>query len=433
MPTSLGINRHLRRPLAMPLFCFLILAACAESPGGSELKDAGAPNLQVLHQFQLAGCKLKRLQINPAIPELSVFSIDHGLVQSFSLRTHDALWTSQLRRDEAGDGTDPRVEIEAIAFSPDGDTTSVGGKNFLAQLSSRTGTVDRVMVQARQNAQDVHYTALATSADMRFIAAVGILRDAPADFDLHKIGKLAEDFQMAKKVYRQVLQLWDAESGRLIQEVAFADALVRHVGFSPRADLIFTGSYMTLRFFQLPALAQVFAIGADDHGVSRGSASIFVSTAVSRDHRFVALKTLGPIYLVATESKKVVSMLYSAGSYDLREVIGSSRHIEFGPLDASIEATDLDGLYISLSLPSGEVLASGHSEGSDRAKQPYTSRHPLLAMDPERRFVIETTPPPMRQFPLDTRPYPPRTLPTGPVSNCSGLRMVRLPEISDKT
>ncbi len=383
-----------------------------------DVYDPGAADLKPIQTLELSGCELNRVMINPVFTEFTVVALGDGVVQSVNLKTHETMWVNDLNETYEKEGQNEKIDLEAISFSPNGESTIVAGGHFLAQISSLSGKILKNFISEKS----IFYTAVTASKDNRFIAAVGTYELSPQDFDLYTVGKLSKDFTIAKRIYPQILQLWDAESGRLIAETRFEDALIRDIGFSPDALTVFTGSFRAVRFFRLPQLGKIMEIDASILG---GSISdIIMSTAISKDLRFVAVKSLNSIVLLSTESKKEVKRIYgyTKNGSDFRESLNSAIYITFSKDDTSLELTDLDGLYMSVSLPDGAVQSAVRSQGFDRSTVLKNNRRSLVAYDPLRRFVLETLPPPPRRFVIDTMPFPQSS-----PSRCPGLRMILLP------
>ncbi len=378
---------------------------CAASHSVVQNDARGNQTLTTIKEFKQNGCYIERIYVHATRPEIGLVASGSGRIEAFNLKVGDLQWQHQATNFSSRYHPVPR--IRAMAFSHDGEFIVIGGSSYLAQLRSDNGQkMAELKVETPGTAEGMHYSAMAISHDLRFVAAVGVLGKEPESFDVNSIGVSPDHLARAKKQYDQVIEVWDSQSGKRIRHHSFKDSYIREIGFSADGSDIFTAGYNAMRFFRALDLVEIAQVSLSDLPTGN-PLSVIISAAVSRDLRFVAISTLRNIHVVATESRRVIANFGQLGGSS-EGIAGIARHIEFTNSDEWISATDLNGRYYSFEVMTGKLTSYGYSPRGDIVWSSGSTPHPLVSFDPERRFALEP-------------------IPFSEQNTCPGIRMIRLP------
>lgn len=426
-------DRMQRLCLALTL---LVPTACrtpAPPTGATILAADGevSAGMTEVARFQLGnnGCWLDRVAVNPHNRAMMV-TTSRYTIEAWDLPQKQRLWSAQ-----ANFGFNPNgfyhQQTWAIDFPADGKTVVVAGGDMLETRSLANGELvgtqleyPAVPITPATPIRIPFFTALATSADGRFLASANVWNKKPVAVDPSGIGLLSGASADARKTYDQSITIWDRETGKIAHEFKTNDGIVRTIQFSKDQAFVYTVSYTKVTFFKVETGDKIVEIEAtklaQTTGLEASNNALFAAAAVSPDLRFVALSMFSGVFIVSTESQGVATS-FAPGSPSA----GLARHLAFTEDLCCLEATDLQERYVSWRIVDGKMVYNGYAPmpagllGISITSGPGVIPIGKVAYDPKRQFILEKAPPLVSPSEDPDAPPPPL--------ECDSVRQVTLP------
>jgi hypothetical protein len=408
--------QHWKIRLVPCLLVYVFSVSCLHRAKDSSSADEKNRDLQEISRFSTKSCRIHAVALDPQhSSRLAIYHGDSSLLV-YDLSKQAAVWDREMPTAPGRNIPDQGGDFHSIRFDKNSESVFVSSGSVIIELDGRDGSTRRSFEQPTDSTERIFsYTAMALTSDDRFLAVIGAL-ETPPNFSIFELTDFDYGTQLSKKKFKQRLQLWDRETAKLVRQADFEDSLIREVGFSPNGTRIHATSLDNFRVFDGSTLTTIADLDIKATISGESGFSYITTSSVTDDLRFVAIKSLSRIYVINTESSRIVSS-FGWSTEGLNSILAMRMNQEA----TEIWLTDLDGMYLKFSLPDGEYLEGGHSSGNGRDKDKRKRMQGLFAMDIERRFAIEAVPPDRPPFPIESDP----TRRPNP-DKCDAIRVVKL-------